>query len=92
LDQRGRKWQKAGEDCKMRSFITCPSPNIIRVIKPRKMRWAGHVTRMGDMRNAHYVLLAWYLVGAITSISSYVLMAWYLVKYRDFTFILRVAI
>ena len=24
------------------------SPNIIRVIKSRKMRWAGHVARMGE--------------------------------------------
>ena len=23
------------------------SPNVIRVIKSRRMRWAGHVTRMG---------------------------------------------
>ena len=23
------------------------SPNIIRVIKPRRMRWVGHVARMG---------------------------------------------
>ena len=23
------------------------SPNIVRVIKSRKMRWAGHVARMG---------------------------------------------
>jgi hypothetical protein len=22
-------------------------PNIVRVVKPRRMRWAGHVTRMG---------------------------------------------
>jgi hypothetical protein len=27
------------------------SPNIIRVIKSRRMRLAGHVARMGDMRN-----------------------------------------
>jgi hypothetical protein len=26
------------------------SPNIIRVIKSRRMRWAGHVARMGEMR------------------------------------------
>jgi len=26
------------------------SPNIVRVIKSRKMRWAGHVTRMGEER------------------------------------------
>jgi len=26
------------------------SPNIVRVIKSRKMRWAGHVARMGEER------------------------------------------
>jgi hypothetical protein len=26
------------------------SPNIVRVIKSRKMRWAGHVARMGEGR------------------------------------------
>jgi hypothetical protein len=25
------------------------SPNIVRVIKSRKMRWAGHVARMGEV-------------------------------------------
>jgi hypothetical protein len=25
----------------------CSSPSIIRIIKPRRMRWAGHVARMG---------------------------------------------
>jgi hypothetical protein len=28
------------------------SPNIIRVIKSRRMRWAGHVARMGE-REVH---------------------------------------
>jgi hypothetical protein len=28
------------------------SPNIILVIKSRRMRWAGHVARMGDRRGA----------------------------------------
>jgi hypothetical protein len=28
------------------------SPNIIRVIKARRMRWVGHVARMGDRRGA----------------------------------------
>ena len=27
-----------------------PSPNIVRVIKSRRMRWVGHVTRMGEER------------------------------------------
>jgi hypothetical protein len=29
------------------------SPNIIRMIKSRRMRWAGHVARMEDKRNAY---------------------------------------
>jgi hypothetical protein len=29
------------------------SPNIIRMIKSRRMSWAGHVARMGETRNAH---------------------------------------
>ena len=29
-----------------------PSPNIVRVIKSRKMRWAGNVARMGGERGA----------------------------------------
>jgi hypothetical protein len=28
------------------------SPSIIRVTKSRRMRWAGHVARMGEKRNA----------------------------------------
>ena len=29
------------------------SPNIVRVIKSRRMRWAGHVARMGEKRGAY---------------------------------------
>jgi hypothetical protein len=29
------------------------SPIIIRIIKSRRMRWAGHVARMGEKRNAY---------------------------------------
>jgi hypothetical protein len=28
------------------------SPSIIRIIKSRRIRWAGHVARMGEKRNA----------------------------------------
>jgi hypothetical protein len=28
------------------------SPSMIRVIKSRRMRWAGHVARMGEKRNS----------------------------------------
>jgi hypothetical protein len=33
------------------------SPDVIRQIKSRRMRWAGHVARMGEGRNAHRVLV-----------------------------------
>ena len=33
------------------------SPNIVRVIKSRRMRWAGHVARMGVERVAYKVLV-----------------------------------
>jgi hypothetical protein len=29
------------------------SPNILRVIKSRRMRWAEHVTRMGEERGVY---------------------------------------
>jgi hypothetical protein len=33
------------------------SLNIIRMIKSRRMRWAGHVVRMGETRNAYRILV-----------------------------------
>jgi len=33
------------------------SPNIVRVIKSRRMRWAGHVACMGEERGVYSVLL-----------------------------------
>jgi hypothetical protein len=33
------------------------SPDIIRQIKSRRMRWAGHVARMGEGRNVYRVLV-----------------------------------
>jgi hypothetical protein len=33
------------------------SPNIIRMIKSRRMKWAGHVARMGETRNAYRILV-----------------------------------
>jgi hypothetical protein len=33
------------------------SPNIVRVIKSRRMRWAGHVARMGEGRGVYRVFI-----------------------------------
>jgi hypothetical protein len=33
------------------------SPNIVRVIKSRRMRWAGHVARMGEGRGVYRVFV-----------------------------------
>jgi hypothetical protein len=38
-------------------FDLYSSPNITRVMKSRRMRWAGHVTRMGDKRGEYRVLV-----------------------------------
>jgi hypothetical protein len=38
-------WRKLHND-ELHSLYT--SPNIVRVIKSRRMRWAGHVARMGE--------------------------------------------
>jgi hypothetical protein len=35
----------------------CTSSNIIRVIKLRRMRWARHVTWMGEIRNVYGILV-----------------------------------
>jgi hypothetical protein len=38
-------------------FDLYSSPSIIRIIKSRRMRWAGHVARMGEKRNVYRLLV-----------------------------------
>jgi hypothetical protein len=33
------------------------SPNIIRMTKSRRMRWVGHVARMGEMKSSYKILV-----------------------------------
>jgi hypothetical protein len=33
------------------------SPSIIRVVKSRRIRWAGHIARMSEKRNAYRLLV-----------------------------------
>ena len=46
-----------GENYIMRSLVICTLTNIVRVVKSRRMRWAGHVARMGEGRGVHRVLV-----------------------------------
>jgi hypothetical protein len=34
-----------------------PSSGVVRVIKARRMRWTGHVARMGEVRGAYNILV-----------------------------------
>jgi hypothetical protein len=47
-------WRKLHND-ELRSLYS--SPNIVRVIKSRRMRWAGQVARMGERRGVYRVLV-----------------------------------
>jgi hypothetical protein len=48
----GHKWINSPE-----VSLTCTPPNIIRMMKSRRMRWAGNVARMEAKRNAYRVLV-----------------------------------
>ena len=47
------EWRKIHNEL---SDLYC-SPSILRVIKSRRMRWAGHVARMGEGRGVYRVLV-----------------------------------
>jgi hypothetical protein len=47
------EWRKLHNE-ELRNLYS--SPKIIRMIKSRRMRWAGHVARMGEKRNAYRIL------------------------------------
>jgi hypothetical protein len=48
------KWRKLYNE---ELHILYSYPDIIRQIKSRRMRWAGHVARMGKERNVYRVLM-----------------------------------
>jgi len=49
-DEVTRKWKKVQNE-ELNDLYSLP--NSIRVVKSRRMRWAGHVTRMGERRGAY---------------------------------------
>jgi hypothetical protein len=56
LDVKWRKtsWRKLHND-ELHSLYS--SPNVVSVIKSRRMRWAGHVARMGEGRGVYRFLV-----------------------------------
>jgi hypothetical protein len=48
------QWRKLHNE-KLRNMYS--SPNIIRILKSRRMRWAGRVARMGDKRSAYRLMV-----------------------------------
>jgi hypothetical protein len=56
LDGKGRQEGEAREN-RMRTFHNLFSPNIIRVIKSRRMRCVVYAARMEDMKNAYKMLV-----------------------------------
>jgi hypothetical protein len=50
----GRGWRKLHNE-ELRNLYC--SPSIIRTIKSKRMRWAGHVARMGEKSNAYRSLV-----------------------------------
>jgi hypothetical protein len=49
-----RSWRKLHND-ELHNLYS--SPNIVRVITSRRMRWTGHVARMGEGRGVYRVLV-----------------------------------
>jgi hypothetical protein len=47
------EWRKMHNE-ELRDLYSSP---IIRIIRSRRMRWAGHVARMGEKRNAYRLLV-----------------------------------
>jgi hypothetical protein len=53
-DEVTEKWRKLHNE---EHHDLYPSPSIIRILKSRRVRWTGHVARMGAKRNAHRLLM-----------------------------------
>ena len=55
------------------------SSNIVRVIKSRRMRWAGHVARMGEEKGVYRVLVGNWREGdhwGYLGIDGWIILGW----------------
>jgi hypothetical protein len=53
-DEVTEKWRRLHNE---ELYALYSSPNVIRIIKSRRLRWAGYIARMGDRRGAYRVLV-----------------------------------
>ena len=53
-DELTGEWRKLHKE-ELRDLYSLP--NIVRVVKSKRMRWAGYVARMGEGRAVHRVLV-----------------------------------
>ena len=53
-DEVTREWRRLHDK---ELYALYSSPNITGVIKSRRLRWAGHVARMGEGRGAYRILV-----------------------------------
>jgi hypothetical protein len=51
-DEVTRDWRKLHNE-ELRNLYSSPN----RIIEPRRMKWAGHVARMGEKRNPYRILV-----------------------------------
>jgi hypothetical protein len=49
-----REWRRLHNQ---KLYALYSSPNISQAIKSRRLRWAGHVARMGERRGAYRILV-----------------------------------
>ena len=54
MDEVTGEWRKLHNDVLNDLYSL---PNIVRVVKSRRMRWAGHVARMGERKGVYRVLV-----------------------------------
>jgi len=49
--------KETGENCIKRSFMICTPHHITKVMKSRRMRWAGHVARTEDKTGTYRIFV-----------------------------------
>jgi hypothetical protein len=54
IDEATGEWRKLSNE-ELHDLYS--SPSIIRIMKSRRMRWVGHVARMGEKRNTYRLLV-----------------------------------